>query len=204
MKQLLSNIWTWEWFSPEKQYLFNGLLVGGEKEKKVIIDPVKMSEETKKTFKQLGPYEAIYLTNRDHERIAYDLRREFDIPIWIYEADKSYLKEEPDFTFKDKDKLLCGIEVMHFIDQKSPGESAFYIMDRKIIILGDALIGNSPGRLNLLPETKYKDVKKAKNGLEKLCTLSFDVILVGDGEPILSDAKEALEKFFVLSKELKC
>ena len=196
MKEILKNIWTWSSFSNEKKYNFNGTIIS-DGSKKILIDPVHMNDDEYKFVKRFLPFEAIYLTNKDHERIAYDLRRELNIPIGIHKDDKQSLKEAPDFTFKDGDKLACGIEVVQFTDQKSPGESAFYLRDRKIIILGDALIGNPPGKLNLLPEAKYKDVKKAKNGLEKLCTLSFDVILVGDGEPILSNAKDALEKFFV-------
>ena len=203
MKEILNTIWTWSSFSNEKKYNFNGTIISTGN-KKFLIDPVQVNDDEHQFIKSFLPFEAIYLTNKDHERIAYDLRREFNIPIWIHEADKPFLKEAPDFTFKDKDKLLCGIEVIHFTDQKSPGESAFYLQDRKVVILGDALIGNPPGKLNLLPEAKYKDIKKAKKGLEKLSTLSFDVILAGDGEPILSNAKDILEKFFVLSQELKC
>ena len=86
--------------------------------------------------------------------------------------------------------------MVHLHHQKSPGESAFYLEKKKILIVGDALIGNPPGKLNFLPETKYQDIRKAQAGLRRLFSLSFDVLLVGDGQSFLSGAQEILETFF--------
>ena len=72
MKQIVPGIWTWPWFSEEKGYYFNGTLVAAESER-VLIDPVRAPLET---FEAHGPFKAIYLSNKDHERMAYDLRRE--------------------------------------------------------------------------------------------------------------------------------
>ena len=80
-------------------------------------------------------------------------------------------------------------------DQKSPGESAFYIEDRKILIVGDALIGKNKGEVNMLPPDKFEDIGKAKAGLNVLKTLDFESLLVGDGHSILKDAKAQVEKF---------
>lgn len=197
MKQLLSNIWTWQWFSEEKKYHFNGTAVQSRDQScKVLIDPVKMDPKALEDLKKLGPFQAIYLTNKDHERAAYDLRREWKVPIWIHKKDAPLLKEKPDSTFQEGEALQCGIEVLHLLDQKSPGECAFYLRDQGVLIVGDALIGVPAGQLNLLPAQKYKDYGKAKAGLERLRSLYFNMILVGDGEPILKDGHEALENFF--------
>ena len=85
---------------------------------------------------------------------------------------------------------------MALLHQKSPGESAFYLEKRKILILGDALIGHPPGKLSLLPGVKYQDYRKAHVGLRRLFILSFDALLVGDGQSILTGGQEALEQFF--------
>ena len=63
------------------------------------------------------------------------------------------------------------------------------------MILGDALIGKVPGKLNMLPPDKYRDPKLAKKGLSKLMDYEFESLLVGDGEPILKDAKEVVKVF---------
>jgi glyoxylase-like metal-dependent hydrolase (beta-lactamase superfamily II) len=82
--------------------------------------------------------------------------------------------------------------------QKSPGETALYMAEQKIIIVGDALIGKVPGQVNMLPSEKYKDFTKAKAGLKELLKYEFETLLVGDGESILKDAKEAVVKFLAI------
>ena len=47
----------------------------------------------------------------------------------------------------------------------------------------------------MLPPDKYRDLKLAKKGLSKLLDYEFESLLVGDGEPILKDAKEAVKVF---------
>jgi glyoxylase-like metal-dependent hydrolase (beta-lactamase superfamily II) len=79
--------------------------------------------------------------------------------------------------------------------QKSPGETAFYIKDQQIMILGDALIGKVPGEVSMLPPDKYKDPAKAKTCLNQLLEYDFETLLVGDGISILKGAKEAVKNF---------
>ena len=64
-----------------------------------------------------------------------------------------------------------------------------------ILILGNALIGKPPGRLNLLPPDKFVDPKKAKEGIKVLLQPSFDAVLVGDGASILTQGKQAIFDF---------
>ncbi|MDP3921416.1 MAG: hypothetical protein Q8R76_11495 [Candidatus Omnitrophota bacterium] len=196
MKEIVKGIWTWSALSEEKGYNFNGTLVQGENAQ-VLIDPVRLPEKEYKELKARGPFEAIYLSNKDHERMAYDLRRDLSVPIWIHEEDAPLLKEKPDHTFREGDKLACDIEVLHLPDQKSRGESAFYLRERGVIILGDALLGVPAGQLSLLPAAKYKDVEKARLGLARLRALYFEAILTGDGEPVLVRAHDILEQFFL-------
>ncbi|MBY0404934.1 MAG: hypothetical protein K2X66_13625, partial [Cyanobacteria bacterium] len=67
---------------------------------------------------------------------------------------------------------------------------------QKLLILGDALIHkNKDTGLQMLPHEKYVDFKAAQTGLQVLSQLSFKVetILVGDGEPILTEGQKALD-----------
>lgn len=176
-------------FSEEKGYNFNGYLISDGK-KNVLIDPVRQNDEDFNFIKKKAPYEAIYLTNKDHLRDSKNLKTKLNTSIWIHEEDKQYLENDVDCTFKDGDKLTCEIEVIHLNNQKSPGECAFYLPSRKVLILGDALIGFPSGSLKLLPKEKYKDIKNTIKSLERLVSLSFDTLLLGDGESILEGAKE--------------
>jgi glyoxylase-like metal-dependent hydrolase (beta-lactamase superfamily II) len=64
---------------------------------------------------------------------------------------------------------------------KSPGEVALHWPERGVLVIGDAVIGNPPGRCGLLREHVMDDPPRL-------------TLLVGDGEPILRDAKERLRE----------
>ncbi len=77
---------------------------------------------------------------------------------------------------------------------KSPGEVALFWRDRGILIVGDAVIGNPPGRCGLLPERVMDDPARLRSSVRTFLDLDFDTLLVGDGEAILLDAKARLEE----------
>ncbi|MEW6541984.1 MAG: hypothetical protein AB1411_00035 [Nitrospirota bacterium] len=194
MKQLFPGIWQWSWFSEEKQLDFNGLfLTVGEH--RVLVDPPPMTAEVKTEIKRRGPVDYLVLTNRDHEREAAACRTEFGCKVMVPEADAPEMTIKADRTYKDGELLPGGIWVVRLQDQKSRGESALLIQQGKgVLIVGDALIGKPPGTLRLLPQEKYADPAKAKDGLRRLLKLDFDAILVGDGASVLTGAKPAVEQ----------
>ncbi len=195
LKKVTEGIWMWSWMSPEKGYFFNGTLVSDGK-KRVLIDPVFMDGSLLAQIESHGAFDAIYLSNKDHERMAYDLRKKWKTPIAVHEHDETLLRERADFTFRDGQDLLCGLKVIHLREQKSPGECAFYLTDRKILIVGDALIGHPSGSLNMLPDVKYADVRKAQAGLRRIFSIHFETLLVGDGEFISENAYRKVEEYF--------
>jgi glyoxylase-like metal-dependent hydrolase (beta-lactamase superfamily II) len=75
---------------------------------------------------------------------------------------------------------------------KSPGEVALHWPERKILIVGDAVVGDPPGRCKLLPEKVVDDPSLLRASVRSLLALDFDILLVGDGAPILQNAKERL------------
>lgn len=191
VKEVMPTIWTWSWFAEHKGFFFNGTAVLSE-DSKVLIDPVWMNPEKEAVLSKLGPFDAIYLTNKDHERAAFDLRKKWGLPIGIHENDAPLMKEAPDFTFTDGEVLHCGLEVIHLEHQKSPGESALYLGVRKLLIVGDSLIGHPKGNLRLLPVEKYLDVSRAQSALMKLKNYEVESIIVGDGAHIFDEAKGLL------------
>ena len=66
--------------------------------------------------------------------------------------------------------------------------------ERKILIVGDAVVGDPPGRCKLLPEKVVDDPARLRESVKELLALDFDTLLVGDGEPILQGAKERLRE----------
>ena len=80
---------------------------------------------------------------------------------------------------------------------KSPGELAFYWSERKILLVGDAVIGNPPGSLGLLRESVMDDPPRLRESVQKLLDLDFDVLLLAHGDPVVGGAKQALREFAV-------
>jgi glyoxylase-like metal-dependent hydrolase (beta-lactamase superfamily II) len=77
---------------------------------------------------------------------------------------------------------------------KTAGEIALFWPERRALAVGDLLIAPY-GRLGLVAEDKMEDPTQLKRSLARLKSLDFDALLVGDGDPLLSGAKAALEDF---------
>ena len=203
IKEVLPNIFSWSIYSEEKNLDFNGYFLVHNNES-IIIDPPELTEDEEKELLSLininpsSPLKAILLTNIHHERASNLLKDTFSIPVWVNKFDKNNLEMSTDNTFIGGEKLFCGIESIQLEAQKSPGETAFYIRDLEVMILGDALIGKFPGQVSMLPSEKYKDIKKAKENLKLLMNYEFKTLLLGDGIPILKNAKEAVSDFLSL------
>lgn len=194
MKQLLPGIWQWSWFSEEKQLDFNGLFLTVN-EHRILVDPPPMTPEDKLAIRKGGQVDYVLLTNRDHEREAAVCQADFSCQVMVPEADAPQMAVKANKTYKDGELLPGGIWAIHLQHQKSPGESALFIQQGKgVLILGDALIGKPPGALAMLPAEKYADAAKAREGLTRLLKYHFDTLLPGDGAPILTGAKQAVER----------
>jgi glyoxylase-like metal-dependent hydrolase (beta-lactamase superfamily II) len=77
---------------------------------------------------------------------------------------------------------------------KSPGEVALHWPERKLLIAGDAVIGNPPGNCALLRDKVVDDPARLRRSVRKLLDLEFEALLVGDGAPILHRAKLRLKE----------
>ncbi|MCB0403894.1 MAG: hypothetical protein KDD51_03860 [Bdellovibrionales bacterium] len=195
--KIRGSIWTWSRLSPEKGYDFNGtVLIAGENA--VLIDPVPLEESQWEALTTtVNPF-AILLTNRDHERAAFELAERAKAEVWIHEADADKLRGKAQQKFKNYDRLPLGIVPIHLGHLKSPGECAFYWKPESgdgVLTLGDALIGNPPGELNLLPPEKVPERKLALESIASLLRFDFTTLLVGDGKSFPIGGKEALEKY---------
>ena len=195
MREIFPGILQWSWFSQEKGCDFNGhlLILGNQR---VLIDPPPFSAADLETVEKHKPISYILLTNRDHVREAEGCRQHFKCRVLAPELDAPLMGITVDGTFRDGDILPGGLRAIHIPNNKSPGETAFFLNRQKgILIVGDAVVGKPPGQLSLMPADRYKDIRQAKNGLKVLLRYRFDAILPGDGAPILAGAGDILNLF---------
>jgi len=197
MIKLLDNIYTWSVYSDEKQLNFNGWFIQNQSSSfgNVVIDPPQPSENDLTQMQKLGGVQQIIITNQHHLRRASVIQEKFNPKLQINSADAGKIELNCDSNFSNGEILAGFLKAVVVPNNKTPGETALYWEDRKLLYVGDALIGDPPGKLRLLPEKMYADIQRAKNGIKTLMDLDFDTLLVGDGDSILSGAKTAVAEF---------
>lgn len=191
MREVLAGIYTWPWFSEPHGYNFNGHLVLYERGN-LCIDPVEPTTADLEEIARLGA-SWILLTNRNHSRAANKIRAHTGARTAIHPADAPHARKEGaelDGELHIGEKI--GPLVVVGAPGKSPGEVVFHWPERKILIVGDAVVGDPPGRCKLLPEKVVDDPARLRESVRALLTLDFDILLTGDGAPILENAKERL------------
>src|SRR5258707_3040138 len=193
METILGEVLTWQWFSQPHGYNFNSLLVPSPAGN-LCIDPVEPNDEVLSELVRRG-VSRILITNRNHVRAANRVREHTGARSYIHPEDAAYAKAQG----AELDGELHAGEGMGALEVigvsgKSPGEVAFLWPERKVLIVGDAVIGNPPGHLGLLREKVMDDPPRLRCSVQQLLALDFDTILVGDGESIVGDAKPRLKE----------
>ena len=193
MREILPGIFTWPWFSEPHGYNFNGYLIL-HSTGNLCIDPVEPSEQDLGEIARLG-VSRILLTNRNHSRAANKVRALTGARTAIHPADAPHARSqgtELDDEIHVGEKIGPLVAVGAF--GKSPGEIVFHWPERKILVVGDAAVGDPPGRLKLLPDKVVDDPPGLKKSVKALLALNFEVLLPGDGVAILSGARASLQQ----------
>ncbi len=80
------------------------------------------------------------------------------------------------------------------VSGKSPGEIALHDPARRLLVVGDAVIGNPSGQLSLLRERVMDDPARLRASVRSLLELDFDALMLGDGVPIREGGHERLRE----------
>ncbi len=193
MKKIFEELQTWSVFNETKQLDFNGWYLK-IKTFPILVDPPAMTPQDIKEVEFLGIPQRIYLTNKHHTRASAEHQKRWGSKIFIHEEDKPLMEIPVDGTFTDGEILVDELQVVRIPFAKTPGECAFFWPQKNVLILGDAII-SPPQGLAMLSDDKFKDPVKARQGLLALRGLDFEILLMGDGKPILKDAKKIVEAF---------
>ena len=193
MREILTGIYSWPWFSEPHGYNFNGHFIR-HADGNLCVDPVEPSEEDLEELARQG-VARILITNRNHSRAANKIRARTGARTAIHPADAPHARSE---GAELDDELKIGDKVGPFVvvgaPGKSPGEVVLHWPERKILLVGDAVVGDPPGKCKLLPDKVVDDPQRFRESVRALLALDFDILLVGDGAPILQSAKERLQE----------
>src|SRR4029077_10373731 len=201
MREIVDGIVPWSWLSEPHGYDFNGYFVR-HSAGNLCIDPVEPAAEVLDLLAREG-VARILLTKRKHAR-----RREAGGPtlppnrnparrselvrartgaaVAIHAADAAHARAQGAVV---ADELRAGERVGPFVvvpvPGKSPGEVAFHWPERRLLLVGDAVIGNPPDRLSLLPDRVMDDPARLRGSVRAVAELDVDVLLDRDGVAIL-------------------
>ncbi len=193
MLRIADGIYTWGYFNAEKKYNFNGFILTGSGET-VVVDPPTLDRDDEEYYAELKLSPDLFvITNRNHLRALDWFIKRKAAPLAMHEAEIAQVDVKVDRPLRDGETLAPGLEVIH-LPGKSPGEMGLFWRERRVLILGDALIAPQ-GRLKLIPEAKLDDPKALKTSLQRLRGLDFDTLLLADGDPLLGGARTQVNGF---------
>jgi glyoxylase-like metal-dependent hydrolase (beta-lactamase superfamily II) len=203
MREILPGIFTWGSTYADRPWDLNGYAISLD-ESTVLVDPPAPEEDDWPSFEAMKPIAKIVLTNRDHVRDAELFRTRFGAHLVADANEVTQLAPIAiDEAVREGDLIAGTLRVIH-LPGKSPGEIGLYFdpthhaVSRElggILLLGDAIIGNPPGALSLIPEPKLDDSAMLKRSLRKLLDYDFDVLLLCDGQPVLSGGRLKVVEF---------
>lgn len=193
MTEILTDIFTWSQFAEPQGYNFNGYLIRLD-DGNLCIDPVVPNDEVAEEIGRLG-VARILLTNRNHSRAANLIRQRTGARVAIHPDDAVHARgqgTEPDDELRAGDRI--GPLVTIGVPGKSPGEVAFHWPERRLLVVGDAVIGNPPGQCGVLREGVMDEPARLRESVRGLLDVEFDTLLVGDGQSILEGARARLRE----------
>jgi glyoxylase-like metal-dependent hydrolase (beta-lactamase superfamily II) len=193
MREILTDIFTWPWFSEPHGYNFNGHFIR-HGDGNLCVDPVEPSDADLAEMAKLG-VARILITNRNHSRAANKIRARTGARTAIHPADAAHARSE---GAELDDQLNPGDKVGPFVvivaPGKSQGEVVLHWPARRILLVGDAVVGDPPGKCKLLPDKVVDDPSRLRDSVRQLLALDFEILLVGDGVPVLQSAKDRLRE----------
>ncbi len=186
--QLFPGVWQWSAYSSHHKVELTSHAVNTS-EGVVIVDPIPLDEEQRIKFEPIVAPQAVILTNANHLRSATQ---------WvdrksIYAFPSSLTREHGLVVIERQPSQLFGLTIIP-LEGGPAGEIALFDSDKKLLIVGDALV-NLPNRgLEILPAKYCNDDGMLRNSLCRLLAFNFDVLLCSHGNPILTAAKTRLKE----------
>lgn len=194
MREISPGIWHWTARHDHINLDVSSYYLAAER---VVIDPM-LPPEGIGWFDEQGPPEHVLLTNRHHDRQAWDLNERFGSTVHCIRNGQYELEGRgpvQPFDFGDE---LPGGAVVYEVDAICPDETALHLPAHRALACADGVM-HYGDELTFVPEQYMDNPEQTKRGLReayrRLLELDFDMLLLAHGSPIASGAKEALAKF---------
>lgn len=166
---------------------------------RVIIDPMAPPDGLD-WFAVHGAPEHAILTNRHHDRDAWRLHEAFGCTVHCIRNGLHEIAGRGPAEAFDFGDVLPGDIHAHEVDAICPDETALYIPRHGALAVADGVVRWRQGdELQFVPDSLMDDPEQTKQQLRdayrRLLELDFDLLLLAHGDPVITDARDALRTF---------
>jgi hypothetical protein len=166
---------------------------------RVLIDPM-IPPEGLGWFDEHGRPEHLLLTNRHHDRDAWELENDFGCTVHCIRNGLHELEGRGAVVSFDFDDVLPGDVVAYEVDAICPDECALHAPAHRALACADGVVRRpADGPLSFVPDELMDEPERTKARLRdayrQLLDLEFDRLLLAHGNPIIDGAKDALYAF---------
>ena len=172
----------------------------------VLIDPLAPPEESDdherfwsaldRDVTDAGKPVAVLLTVYWHERSARAVAERYGASVWVPERGIRRLEQlRVTNPFQPGDPLPGG--VLALPANRGGGEVLYWLAEHRALVPGDVLLGADDGGLRVCPDSWLPEDFRGeafRTSLRYLLELPVERVLVSHGEPVLTDAREALAR----------
>jgi glyoxylase-like metal-dependent hydrolase (beta-lactamase superfamily II) len=194
MQEIAPGLWHWTAEHDRIGIEVSSHYLEGER---VLLDPM-IPAQGLDWFEDHGPPEHVVLTNRHHDRHAWDFQEQFGCTVHCIQNGLYEIEGRGPVTPFDFGDILPGGAVVHEVGVICPDETALYLPEHRALACADGVV-HYGGDLGFVPEQFMDDPENTRRGLRlayaQLLNLDFDVLLLAHGQPLIGGAKEALRRF---------
>jgi glyoxylase-like metal-dependent hydrolase (beta-lactamase superfamily II) len=195
VEEIAPGIWHWKAKHPKIGIEVSSYFLP---EPKVLLDPLLPPEDDR--LEELGPPALVLLTNRHHLRHSLELRERFGCRIRAPEQGMHEFAEgEPVEPYLWGEEMAGGAVIAHEVGSLCPDEGALHIPEARALACADGVIRYG-GDCQFVPDYLMDEPEQTKQGLKNAYRrladeLEFDHLLLGHGDPVVGDGREALRRF---------
>jgi glyoxylase-like metal-dependent hydrolase (beta-lactamase superfamily II) len=194
MQEISPGLWHW---SARHEHIGADVSSYYLERERVLLDPM-IPAEGLEWFEEHGSPEHVLMTNRHHDRHAWQLRDAFGCTVHCIRNGLHELEGRGPVEPFDFGDTLPGRAVVYEIGAICPDETALHLPDHQALACADGVIHYGQ-ELGFVPEQYIDDPEGTKPALRQayggLLELDFDTLLVAHGQPLIGGAKEALRRF---------
>lgn len=168
-----------------------------EDEAAVLIDPLPLAPEA---LAELGEVQAIVLTSASHQRSAWRLRAELEVPVWA-PALALELEEEPDERYGHS--MVLPADLVAFASPGAAADQHTLILDDYVGFVPDLVQSPPDGELKLTDDEYLENPIQARDTVRLLLEQSIDILCPAHGVPLVDDVHGQLNAALEAAGELQ-